>query len=510
MLLLDVKSSPRRTVTDSNLQGVNSNRMLLGGLKMLLLYVSYCLLQSSLMLWGAEGSSGSTVSRVLADGAAEAPSLGTYRLIKTSAHDQTCFTQGYVVNDGYLYESCGLYGHSSLRKMDIKTGAVEKHYTDFSNKVFAEGITIMGDRLYVLTWQSRHLYVFDLELKHLFTTRFHSHRGEGWGLTTDGEYLIVTDGSSRIMYLRAPTKSTDDATKVKELIVMDRSNEGKRKSLREAGIKNLELQDGRGEVKHLNDLELVEGMLYLNVWYKDVVIVVDPASAVAPPADFKEFSPGVETKIVQLKSKIDMTELYPMAKRWKGADCLNGIAYDPEKKEFLLTGKLWPNTYHMDLKLTGGVAKPKGSVFQKKRRRRRTKTTSLGDRDLEGTDSEDYSSLRNSQNRGSSSNSGSHSSLPRWVPGLLVATGLACVFVCALLMLLVWIERGQDDTQQRYVYISGSNGGEASPQRNNNNKRPSSSAGDSGNFAFHVGADVDGVEMQMPMGSGSTRYVDRR
>lgn len=479
---------------------------------MLSRWLAYFFVLSTFVQWDYVGGS-SIVSRGL-DGTSHVPTVGSYHLIGKSAHDQTCFTQGYVVNDGYLYESCGLYGRSSLRKIDMKTGAVVKYYADFSDKVFAEGITVMGDRLYMLTWQSRHLYVFDLELKHEFTTRFHSHRGEGWGLTSDGEHLIVTDGSSRILYLKAPMKSTEDATKVKELVVLDDSDEGERKSLRESGVKSLQLRDEKGEVKHLNDLELVEGLLYLNVWYKDVVIVVDPATAEAPPADFKGSSPGLDTKIVFMRSKIDMTALYPMETRWKGADCLNGIAYDPEKKQFLLTGKLWPSTYRVDLLLTGGDKKPKGPAFQKRRRRRRTKTTTQSDRDLEGTNSDDYAADLGGSKRGSSgSGNETHTRLPAWVPGLILATGLACVFVCAVLMLLVWIERGYDDSQQRYVNLAttprGANPGDSSPLRSNNRNGDGNGADDRGNFAFEVGSDVDGIEMQMQMGS-SARYVDRR
>ena len=161
--------------------------------------------------------------------------IGTYHLKHTLAHDPRCFTQGLVYKNGFMYESCGLYGKSWLRKIDWQTGAVVHMYKDFDKSVFAEGITIIGGRLYMLTWQSRHLFVFDADtLQPLFTTRFHSHKqGEGWGLTTDGEHLIATDGSSRVLYLTVPTKEGEEATKVRELIVMESAAENIEKAQEE-------------------------------------------------------------------------------------------------------------------------------------------------------------------------------------------------------------------------------------------------------------------------------------
>lgn len=465
--------------------------------------VAYCS-YLFLILWGLMGVNGDSGvglrSRSL-ESTPEQPSLGKYRLIETSAHDSTCFTQGYFIKDGYLYESCGLYGHSSLRKIDVRTGAVVKHYKGFSSRVFAEGITILGGRLYMLTWQTRQLYVFDLNLKHLFTTRFHSFRGEGWGLTNDGEYLIATDGSSRIMYLSVPNDESEEAKRVKELIVKDSSDDGVRLDLRENEYKNLHVRDSKGEVKHLNDLELVNGLMYLNVWYKDVVVVVDPTTAQPGQA-----MAGVDTSVVYLKAKIDMTDLYPVQKRMRNVDCLNGIAYDLEKKEFHLTGKLWPHKYRMQLSLTGGTPASDGPMYQKKRRRRRAKTESVSDRDLEGSLSDDSLAGNSTYVSSSSNDEPPHGKIPKWVPGLILATGMSCLFVFGLLVLLVWIERGYDDIQeQRYVYTPVSPGRKGSAAGVGRGMDESSA-----NFSFPVGdSEVGEVEMQMSLGSMG-RYVDRR
>ena len=467
-----------------------------------------------LCLWmhHVRGSNSAAFSSHALNYAAEAPTLGTFSLLETSAHDTSCFTQGYFIKDGYLYESCGLYGHSSLKKIDLKTGAVVKHYKDFSSKVFVEGITVLGERLYALTWESRHLYVFDTNLKHLFTTRFHTHKGEGWGLTNDGEHLIATDGSNRIMYLSVPKDESDEAKRVKELIVMDSENESIRLDLRENEIKNLNVRDSKGEVKHLNDLELVEGLLYLNVWYKDVVVVVDPEAA-QPANNMVGVTKGVETSVVFLKSKIDMSDLYPMQRRLRNVDCLNGIAYDPEKKEFHLTGKLWPHKYRVKLSLQGGTAKSKGGGFQKKRRRRRTKTDIVFDRDLKGFQISDaYPNDEGDDiiQAGSSSNGGfSRVKVPEWLPGLVLATGLSCLFISSLLVLLVWIERGFDDSEaQRYQYIpvTSMTAGALSLQHQ---KRSQSGRDKSSNVFFRTGEgdEEEGVEMQMAFDS-SNRYTE--
>lgn len=225
-----------------------------------------------------------------------------YFVKNTYPHDPRAFTQGLLYKDGHLYESTGQNGQSSLRKVDLTTGRVlQREMLDAS--VFGEGITDVGDEIMALTWTSQTGYVYDL--KSFKLKRKFQYQGEGWGLASDHKYVYMSDGSSAIRVL--------DPKSMKELRRFNVTAEGK-------------------PIDRLNELEMVDGQLFANVWGADVIARIDPASG----------------KIV---GWIDLTGLLPANQR--GTDnpdaVLNGIAWDPRGKRLFVTGKLWPKLFEIEL-----------------------------------------------------------------------------------------------------------------------------------------------------------------
>lgn len=209
-------------------------------------------------------------------------------------HNTKDFTQGLEIVDGFLYEGTGDPDHIGVTKVmqkDLKTGNVLNEVS-LEGNYFGEGITILNDKLYQLTWTSQKCFVY--EFPSLFKTgNSFTYTGEGWGLTNDGSQLIMSDGSERI-YFRDPTTFA-----VKRII---------------------SVYDNKGKVKNLNELEYVDGLIYANVWMTYKIVVIDPASG-------------------KVLKNIDCTDF---AKRAKGnGDVLNGIAYNEAEKAFYLTGKYW-------------------------------------------------------------------------------------------------------------------------------------------------------------------------
>ena len=229
-------------------------------------------------------------------------------------HDSDCYTQGLTFNDGFLYESCGLNGKSNIRKVNPVTGEVLQKLK-LSDEYFAEGLVVIHDYIYVLTWTSQCMLVIDKNSFQLLGKyRYQTHSGEGWGLTYDGKQFIASDGSSRISFFDVPdTKKlgkpgffVETLKKSREIIVRDSSKK---------------------EVNLLNELEyLPDGHVYANVWYKDFILKIN-------------LQDGSVSEI------LDLHLLYPHKLRSKTADCLNGIAYNTTDNTILLTGKLWPQYY---------------------------------------------------------------------------------------------------------------------------------------------------------------------
>jgi glutamine cyclotransferase len=224
-----------------------------------------------------------------------------YKVVRSYPHDAQAFTQGLLYRDGFLYESTGLNGKSSIRKVDLASGKVLQS-KDIPPQYFGEGLTASGDTLVSITWQSQTGFVFDLksfELKSQF-----SYPGEGWGLANSGKELVLSDGSATLRFLDPKTFLEVRRVKV--------------------------TADGIA-VDQLNELEVVEGEIFANIWHTNTIARIDPASG----------------KII---GWIDFGKLYPDAgKGPNGENVMNGIAYDAEKKRLFVTGKLWPKIYEVKI-----------------------------------------------------------------------------------------------------------------------------------------------------------------
>lgn len=229
----------------------------------------------------------------------------TFQVLHVYPHDPNAFTQGLAYRNGFLYEGTGLKGHSSLRKVRLETGEVVRQI-DLPNEFFGEGITVLNNKVVQLTWLSHTGFVYDLRSFHLL--RQFTYSGEGWGLTTNGHELLLSDGSADIRVL-------DPA-----------AFEEKR---------HFSVHDGSEPITQLNELEFVDGEIYANVWQTDRIALISPQSG-------------------RVVGWIDLTGiLSPMYRRERDA-VLNGIAYDPQGKRLFVTGKLWPSVFQIKV-----VRKPK-------------------------------------------------------------------------------------------------------------------------------------------------------
>jgi glutaminyl-peptide cyclotransferase len=222
------------------------------------------------------------------------------KVLATRHHDPAAFTQGLLVHGGSLYESTGLYGSSSLREVDPVSGAV-KRKVEVPSEFFAEGLALVDDRLIQLTWKEQKARVYTLAG---FAPAGELHYdGEGWGLCWDGKRLVMTDGSDKLTF-RDP------------------------KTFAFLGEVTVTRADRMGErVLELNELECVDGVVYANVWQSDEILRIDPANG-------------------RVTAVIDASGLLTQEERQR-TDVLNGIAWDPQRRVFLITGKLWPKLFEV-------------------------------------------------------------------------------------------------------------------------------------------------------------------
>ena len=224
----------------------------------------------------------------------------TYNVVAAYPHDPDAFTEGLVFNDGYLYEGTGRYGQSSLRQVALETGEILKIRQ--LQDGFGEGVTIYNERVIQLTWRSHIGYVYDKET--FSVLKNFSYPTEGWGLTQDGDRLIMSDGTATLYFLDPVTFAT---------------------------IGQLEVRDKNGPVTRLNELEFVNGEIYANIWQTDRIARISPST-------------GLVT------GWIDLTGLLTQ-EQTKQVDVLNGIAYDKINDRLFVTGKWWPTLFQIDLKL---------------------------------------------------------------------------------------------------------------------------------------------------------------
>jgi glutamine cyclotransferase len=223
-----------------------------------------------------------------------------YRVVHTYPHDPQAYTQGLLYEDGYLYESTGLNGRSSLRMVDLETGRVLQK-ADVPSQCFAEGLAAWGSTLIQLTWQSHIAFVYDrfsFRLLHTFT-----YDGEGWGLTQDGRNLILSDGTASLRFF-------DPAT------------------FRE--VRHIVVKDHGSQVTELNELEFVHGEIYANVWHTDRIARISPANG-------------------RVLGWIDLSGLLSADQRSDPEAVLNGIAWDSVHDRLFVTGKLWPKLFEIKI-----------------------------------------------------------------------------------------------------------------------------------------------------------------
>jgi glutamine cyclotransferase len=222
-------------------------------------------------------------------------------IIRRFPHDTTAFTQGLFYKNGYLYETTGQIGESNLRKVDLKTGEVlEKK--DISYKYFGEGSTYFNGKIFYVTWTTKTGFVYDFET--MKYERQFSYDSEGWGLTSNGKEIILSDGTQILRYKEPANFNT---TKMIEVYYQ--------------GI----------PVKNLNELEWAKGEIYANIWGADNIAVIDESNG-------------------NVKAIIDCSMLREEVKYSRTAEVLNGIAYIPESDTFILTGKNWPLYFEVKIK----------------------------------------------------------------------------------------------------------------------------------------------------------------
>ncbi|MCW3990092.1 MAG: glutaminyl-peptide cyclotransferase [Candidatus Bathyarchaeota archaeon] len=223
-----------------------------------------------------------------------------YTVINTFPHDPEAFTQGLVFHDGRLYEGTGLRGQSSVRIVELETGEITK-IRRLPPEYHGEGITIHGDRTIQVTWQSRVGFVYDMDSLEVLDN--FSISTEGWGLTSDGASLILSDGTSTLRFLDPETFQE---------------------------TRTVEVRDDDEPVSLINELEYIDGVVYANIWNMDLIARIDPFS-------------GSVLGWLELGGLRDHIEDDAVI------DVLNGIAYDDETGHLFVTGKLWPLLFEIEL-----------------------------------------------------------------------------------------------------------------------------------------------------------------
>jgi len=231
-------------------------------------------------------------------GASHAPS--GYEIVAIYPHDTRAYTQGLFWHDGNLYEGTGRYDTSWLRKVDAQTGEVLQQVS-LPSEHFGEGVALLGGRIFQLTWLSKRGFIYDaVSFERLGEFRYDT---EGWGLTTDGTHLIMSDGSARLFFLDGNTQHLTRTVRVRD--------EGK-------------------DLDDLNELEYIDGLIYANVWHSDIVFKIDPVSGT-------------------VVGRVDFSDLLAGERPPSPEAVLNGIAYNPSSGHLYITGKQWPKLFEIRL-----------------------------------------------------------------------------------------------------------------------------------------------------------------
>jgi len=224
----------------------------------------------------------------------------SYNVVNTYPHDRSAFTQGLVFEDGVLYEGTGLNGRSTLRRVELETGEVLQIH-ELPAQFFGEGVTVYGNDIIQLTWQSHVGFVYDRDSFELLQE--FNYSTQGWGITHDGERLIMSDGTATLYFLDPETFEE---------------------------IGRVGVYDNDGSVNRLNELEYVQGEIYANVWQTNCIARIDPQTG-------------------QVVGWMELKGLLTPEDRGEPVDVLNGIAYDAENARLFVTGKLWPKLFEIEL-----------------------------------------------------------------------------------------------------------------------------------------------------------------
>jgi glutaminyl-peptide cyclotransferase len=218
-------------------------------------------------------------------------------VVRSYPHDRAAFTQGLLLDNGVLYESTGLVGRSSLRQVELTTGRVIKRI-EVPPPVFAEGLALVGERLYQLSWQNNKAFTYN---RRTFARESEfTYQGEGWGLCYNGKELVMSNGSAELTFRKPSDFSI---------------------------VRTVRVTMNGVALPQLNELEWVDGAVFANLWTQDVIVRIDPAT-------------GYVTARIEAPNLLSPMERQPDA-------VLNGIAYDPSDKTFLITGKLWPKLFRV-------------------------------------------------------------------------------------------------------------------------------------------------------------------
>ncbi|MBI9110827.1 glutaminyl-peptide cyclotransferase [Maridesulfovibrio ferrireducens] len=220
------------------------------------------------------------------------------KILNSFPHDESAYTQGFLYHDNFFYESTGKHGHSSIRKIEPESGKLCTEYKIDQN-LFGEGLCLWNKKIFQLTWKSGKCFVYDS--KSLACTGSFKYNGQGWGLTSDGQFLIQSNGSDSLTF-----RDPHDFKK----------------------INTLKITDGDTKIFRLNELEYADGVILCNVWYKDKIGAIDPVSG-------------------KIKFWLDISNLRPLA--GKKAEVANGIAWDNKNKRLFVTGKFWNKIFEIKL-----------------------------------------------------------------------------------------------------------------------------------------------------------------
>lgn len=247
---------------------------------------------------GGGGKSGGSQTAVAASRyAPAAPVRYGYKVVNTYPHNTSSYTQGLLWHNGYLYESTGLAGRSTIQKVELQTGRILQRH-DLGGEYFGEGLALHGDKFYQLTWQSGRAFVYNLD----FTPAGEfSYKGEGWGLTSDGTHLYMSDGTDCIYVL-------DPATFRR--------------------LRTIQVVTDRQTVLYLNELEWIDGQIWANVYTSNLIVRIDPATG-------------------HVAGMIDLTVILPAEAVTPETDVLNGIAWDGRR--VFVTGKNWSKLFEIEL-----------------------------------------------------------------------------------------------------------------------------------------------------------------